>query len=337
MPLVTIIIPVYNTEKYLKKCLDTVVNQTYKNIEIIIINDASPDNSKEIIIQYTKKYKNIKLINNPVNLGVSISRNIGLDSANGDYIYFLDSDDFIRKDAIEKLVNLATLYEVPLVEAKYKSVFTSQEPKLNAKVKNRYINLEKDKGAIKNHNCIACNKLYSHDLIKDNIRFPEKLNYEDNAFVYPLLTIAKKSIITNEVLYFYRRHFNSFIIRSALFPNDTILDLYKITQCIKDKCMELGTYEKYQEILNTIILQKIFDTTQLCSTWISIKGTDKKQIINNLYQYNRKQYLVPAINSMCSSKLRRKILHFYINENTHDVTYENSLEPAKRILTKYKR
>lgn len=88
MPLVTIIIPVYNTEKYLKKCLDTVVNQTYKNIEIIIINDASPDNSKEIIIQYTKKYKNIKLINNPVNLGVSISRNIGLDSANGDYIYF---------------------------------------------------------------------------------------------------------------------------------------------------------------------------------------------------------------------------------------------------------
>lgn len=102
MPLVTIIIPVYNTEKYLKKCLNSVVNQTYKNLEIIVINDASSDNSLAILENYAKKYKNIKLVNNPVNLGVSISRNIGLDCANGDYIYFLDSDDFIRNDAIEK-------------------------------------------------------------------------------------------------------------------------------------------------------------------------------------------------------------------------------------------
>lgn len=337
MPLVTIIIPVYNTEKYLKKCLNSVVNQTYKNLEIILINDASSDNSLAILENYAKKYKNVKLVNNPVNLGVSISRNIGLDCTNGDYIYFLDSDDFIRNDAIEKLVNLATLYDVPLVEAKYKSVFTSHEPKVITKSENRYINLEKDKEAIKNHDCIACNKLYSHDLIKDNIRFPEKLSYEDNAFVYPLLTIAKRSIITNEVLYFYRRHLNSFIVRSALFPNGTILDIYKITQCMKDKCMELGTYEEYQEVLNAVILQKIFDTTQLCSTWISIKSADKKQIINNLYQYNRKQHQVLDIKSMCSSNLRRKILYYYINENAHDDTYENSLEPAKRILAKYKR
>lgn len=150
MPLVTIIIPVYNTEKYLKKCLNSVVNQTYKNLEIILINDASSDNSLAILENYAKKYKNVKLVNNPVNLGVSISRNIGLDFANGDYIYFLDSDDFIRNDAIEKLVNLATLYDVPLVEAKYKSVFTSHEPKVITKSENRYINLEKDKEAIKN-------------------------------------------------------------------------------------------------------------------------------------------------------------------------------------------
>lgn len=178
--------------------------------------------------------------------------------------------------------------------------------------------------------------MYSHDLIKD-IRFPENLRYEDNAFVFSLLTIAKKSIITNEVLYFYRRHFNSFIVRSALFPNDTILDIYKITQCMKDKCMELGTYDEYKEVIDAVIAEKIFDISQLCSTWISIKYADKKQIINNLYQYNRKQYQVPDIKSMCSSNLRKKILYYYINENAHDDTYDNSLEPAKRILAKYKR
>lgn len=337
MPLVTIIIPVYNTKKYVKKCLDSVVNQTYKNIEIILINDASTDYSLTILENYRREYRNIKLINNPINLGVSISRNIGLDSANGDYIYFLDSDDFIRKDAIEKLVNLATLYDVPLVEAKYTSVFTSHESKRNIKVENRYINLEKEKNTIKNYCGIACNKLFAHNLIKRNMRFPESLRFEDNAFIYPFLTIAKKSIVTNEILYFYRRHFNSFIVRSALFPNDTILDLYEIVKIMKDKCIELGTYGEYKEVIDAVILEKIFDITQLCSTWISIKSNDKKQIINNLYQYNRKQYQMPNINHMCDSNLRKKILRYYINENAHDTTYENSLEPAKRILSKYKR
>lgn len=336
MPLVTIIIPVYNTEKYLKKCLDSVVNQTYKNIEIIVINDASTDNSKEIIDDYAKEYKNIKLTNNPIHLGVAVSRNIGLDYAQGDYIYFLDSDDFIRTDAIEKLVNLAQLYDVPLVEAKYKSVFTNHEPNSN-RAPNELVNLEKDKNAIRNRGGIAWNKLYSRNLIKENIRFPENLCYEDNAFIYPILTIAKKSIVANEVLYFYRRHFNSFMLRAALFPNDTILDLYKVAKLMKDKCIELGTYEEYKQVIDAVILEKVFYTTKVCSTWIQINGKDKSQILNNLYQYNRKQYQMPDIDSMCNSDFRKKLLLHYINEDAHDTTYEDSLEPAKRILSKYKR
>lgn len=336
MPWVTIIIPVYNTEKYLKKCLDSVVNQTYKNIEIIIINDASTDCSFSILREYEKNYKNIRLIHTIKNEGLSEARNRGLEQAQGEYIYFLDSDDWIRKDTIEKLVNLATIYDVPLVEARFASVFSNREPKQTTKIQNKYENLEKEKELIQNRDGMACNKLYTHDLI-GNSRFPKNLNYEDNAFVYPILTIAKKALITNEVFYFYRRHLNSFIIRSSFFPNDSIFDLYEISKIIKNKCIELGTYDKYKESIDAIILEKVFDSIRKCSTWISIKEEDKRQVLNNLYQYNRKQFQIPCLKEMCNSSLREKLLLYYINENAHDTTYETSLEPAKRILSQYKR
>lgn len=335
MPLVSVIIPVYNTEKYLKKCLDSVVHQTYTNLEVIVINDASTDHSITILENYAKTYKNIKIIKNSTNFDVAISRNIGIESANGDYIYFLDSDDFIKPNTIERLVNLAIEYDVPLVEAKFKSVFTSHEPESNTKINIQYENLERNKELIKNRGGMVWNKLYNRRLIGD-IRFPEHLKFEDNAFTYPILTIAKKSILTNEILYFYRRNFNSFIVRATLFPNDAILDLYKIAKLMKDRCVELGTYEKYKQVIDAIILEKIFDTTRLCSTWM-IKSDDKKQILDNLYQYNRKQYQMPDINNICNSNFRKKLLLHYINENAHNATYENSLEPAKRILSKYKR
>ncbi len=93
MPLVTIIIPVYNTEKFLKNCLESVVNQTYKNIEIIVIDDASTDQSNKIIKNFEKTFKNIKGIYLSSHFGISIARNIGIDLAQGNYIFFLDSDD----------------------------------------------------------------------------------------------------------------------------------------------------------------------------------------------------------------------------------------------------
>lgn len=93
---VSIIIPIYNSEKYLKQCLESIINQTYKNIEIICINDGSTDNSEKIIKDYLKTNKNITYLKQP-NAGQSIARNKGLEKATGDFILFVDSDDFIEK------------------------------------------------------------------------------------------------------------------------------------------------------------------------------------------------------------------------------------------------
>lgn len=348
MPLVTIIIPVYNTEKYLKECLNSVINQTYKNTEIIIINDASTDNSLTIIKKFIDSRFNIRLINHSKNLGVSISRNKGLDLANGEYIYFLDSDDFIRFDTIEKMITLAIDYNVALVEANYKKILINHKNIFKNKNTSVLINIEENKDFIQNHLGMVWNKLYKKELI-DKLRFPKNLRYEDNAFIYPLLTKVNKVVITTEILYFYRIHFQGFMLKNSFIPNSVILDLYKITDLIKKQCLKYGTYEKYKENINYIMQEKIFDTILQISTWIKISKTDKMKIISNLYLYNKKQYKMPEIkqtnyieNRLSKFKFIAKIkkywiLHFIKKEFTLNNKEENYLDFVKNILSKYER
>jgi len=102
--MITVIIPVYNAEKYISKCLESVINQTFKDFEVLCINDCSKDSSLKILEEYSKKDKRINIINNEKNLGAALTRNKGIESAKGEYIYFLDADDYIDEDYLEKMV-----------------------------------------------------------------------------------------------------------------------------------------------------------------------------------------------------------------------------------------
>ena len=118
MKLISIIIPIYNNEKFISRCLDSIINQTYKKIEIIIVNDGSTDKSLDVISKYEKKDNRIKVINKK-NEGVSIARNIGIESSKGDYITFVDADDWLELDAIEKLYIEITEKNVDVVRGNY--------------------------------------------------------------------------------------------------------------------------------------------------------------------------------------------------------------------------
>ena len=98
---ISVIVPVYNTSKYLEKCLDSLINQTYKELEIIIVEDCSTDNSKSLLEKY-KKFENVTIIYNDRNMGLSYSRNVGLAHAGGNYIGYIDSDDYVQSDYYEK-------------------------------------------------------------------------------------------------------------------------------------------------------------------------------------------------------------------------------------------
>ncbi len=123
--LISIIIPAYNIENYIVRCLDSLLNQTYKNLEVIVVDDGSSDNTGKIIDDYASKYENIKVIHKK-NAGVSAARNSGIDVANGDYIGFVDGDDTVDKEMFEVLIDNAIKYDADISHCGYKMVFPSR-------------------------------------------------------------------------------------------------------------------------------------------------------------------------------------------------------------------
>ena len=130
-PLISVIIPVYNVEKYLEQCLDSVVNQSYKNLEIICINDYSEDNSLEILNCYAKNDNRIIILNNTKNIGLGYTRNMGLNYANGDFIHFLDADDWIELNTYEICADTIrkTKKNIDIIKFLYKSFNMTNDTK----------------------------------------------------------------------------------------------------------------------------------------------------------------------------------------------------------------
>lgn len=203
MPKVSIIVPVYNVEKYLPKCLDSLVNQTLKDIEIIVINDGSPDHSQDIIDKYAKKYsKKIRAFKKD-NGGLSDARNYGLKRAKGEFILFVDSDDYIDENACEKLYNKAISDNYDIVLFKYYIVYPKSKKLMN--VLNEY----KDKNNISKKEYLlstpsACNKLFKTKFLIDNkFSFPIGIIYEDYASISTLILYNPKIAFVNKALYYY--------------------------------------------------------------------------------------------------------------------------------------
>ena len=202
---ISIIVPIYNAEKYIKKCLDSIINQTKKEIEIILVNDGSTDNTENIIKEY--KDKRIKYFKNN-NHGIGYTRNFGIDKSTSKYIMFLDSDDYLDKTACEELFKKAEkdnldivisdfykVYEDRVEEIKLPS-FEDSSLKENPDILTEYLN--------------PWAKLYNSKLVKDNnIKFVEDLKYEDAPFVIEALDKAKKIGKVNKPLNYYVIHGNS--------------------------------------------------------------------------------------------------------------------------------
>ena len=177
--LVSIIVPVYNVEKYLSKCIEILINQTYTNIEILLINDGSTDNSKKICEQFKEKDSRIKLINKE-NGGLSDARNKGLQEAIGKYIAFVDSDDYVEKNYIETLYSLITKFNSEIAIADFRVIKGAKKIKED-ETKEYCITPEK---AIEEmlysdfYYISACSKLYKKELF-ENVEFPKGKMFED--------------------------------------------------------------------------------------------------------------------------------------------------------------
>ncbi len=207
--LISIIIAVYNSQDYLVECLDSILNQTYKNIEIILINDGSTDKSGEISREYERTYKNIKYIY-ANNGGAARARNTGIKIAKGDYIAIVDSDDYVHEKHIEQLAKNAINSQSNIsvcnyyVQKKNISVLRNNKPNVLL-----FSNTE----AIRDHllessilEPMICNKLFKRSLFtENNLWFPEGQMYEDSRNLYKLYYYANNIIFENNPTYYYRQ------------------------------------------------------------------------------------------------------------------------------------
>ena len=200
---ISIIVPVYNVEKYLEKCLKSLVKQTLKDIEIIVVNDGTKDNSQKIIDRYVKKYPMLVKSYIKENGGLSSARNFGLKYAKGDYIAFADSDDYVETDMYEKLYNKAVEKDFDMVVCNLKYIY-------DTKIVNAYSNIKEDifskdeiKKSMINIYPAAWNKLFNKRLFKNKVLFKEKVWFEDVEFLYRLYPYINSIGKVDDYLYNY--------------------------------------------------------------------------------------------------------------------------------------
>ena len=272
MDKISVIVPVYNMEKRISKCLDSLVNQTYNNLEIIVINDGSFDNSLKIINKYKNKYSNIIVVNQK-NKGISVARNEGIKKATGKYIGFVDSDDFVALDAYERLYNKIIENDSDIVVCNYRK--TNDKQHENIKIKCKLGNIHENPDMIYRMDFGPCNKLYKKD-IWHNIKFPVNVKYEDLEAVLKVFLRAKKVCYLNDYLYYY--YYNE--IGETATINEKVFDIYKILENLNDDFKnETLELKKAYEIL---CVNKTFDYT------FRILNQRNKRLCIKFYNYGYK-------------------------------------------------
>ncbi|MBO5136215.1 MAG: glycosyltransferase [Clostridia bacterium] len=311
-PLVSIIVPVYNVEKYINTCIKSIIGQTYKNLEIILVDDGTPDNSGEICEEYAKKDNRVTVIHK-TNGGLSSARNAGLDIATGAYIMFVDSDDCLVDNAVEILVRDSLKYDADIVQF-YLNHITSEEslPKqisyeynaeLITDLRQMYWKMFETVGSGDS----ACSKLYK-SMIFDGLRFKEGIIHEDVYFTTFMLQKVKKALYLDISPYNYLIHSDS-IITSAFSKKklDGILVLEtRINEFNRLGFTDLENHAKEDYFLKLITL------------WCSAKKVKDRESIKlieekiNLFDKSSKFYFsrkMEIVYKLCKTNI--KLLNFY--------------------------
>ena len=246
---VSVIVPCYNAEKFLDKCLDTLRNQTLEDIEIICVNDCSKDNTAAILDEYAKKDARIKAIHLEKNQGQSTARNVGLKAASGDFISFVDSDDYIDLTMLEKLYSKALKCNADLaicniyldfVDTGKKEVF--RDSRFYTILSGRTF-LGYDFPALTGYIGVW-DRIYKRELIiNNNLEFPVGLVYEDHLFCIQSLMLAERVCVVNEPLYYYRKNAGGSITDNEVKNDKYKFDYIEISKRIKQFLKDVGVYE----------------------------------------------------------------------------------------------
>lgn len=290
----SVIVPVYKAEKYLRECADSVLDQTMSDLELILINDGSPDASQAIIDEYVSEHPRKVRALTVDNGGQGRARNFGIDMAKGEYLAFLDSDDYLEKDAFELMINAADENGADIVVCDMEKRWDDG--------RREYV-----KAAIQNHPLASAgsssNKIFRRSLVGD-IRFPTGVWYEDFEFSAKLLMLSGKTVFVNKPLYIYRCGQESTMNNNNSEKNLDIITVMENIRAFSETCLDRDGYEFM--LLNHVLLDSVKRLAMQT-------GNGKKEIIRELRAYVRKN--IPSLNACKSyrSESRNRRIIMWLN------------------------
>lgn len=307
-PIISIIVPIYNVGKYLPKCIESILNQTFKNFELILVNDGSTDNSGVVCDDYAKKDTRIKIIHKS-NGGVSSARNAGLYVAKGEYIGFVDPDDYIDKNMYEKLYRLCIDNNSDIAICRFNR-------EINGKIQNK----ESTEEIIELNNMVAmnelfkgnlyrfslCNKLFSKKCFND-VLFPEERIHEDLSTTYKLFANSKKAVYINYCGYIYVRRENSILTSTY---NEKRLQAFIAWDEIIE-FIDKNYYEIIEQVIATFTYWCVDNILYILN---QVNNSKKKNnYLNIIQKYTTKYYIYIKRNNILSRSYKLRIRIFNIN------------------------
>lgn len=311
---ISVIVPVYNVENYLAKCLDSLVNQTHQNIEILVINDGSKDDSEKIIQEYAQKYPEKIRPFTKENGGLSDARNFGIDRATGDYLGFVDSDDYVAPSMFEEMVHLAEKHQSKMVICNIQKV--DQNGNITQKLTQipnmpEKIDLEKNLSVFSDLSYFACNKLFKKELFREK-RFKKGVHFEDIQLVPQLLLECDTISQTQNFHYQYLERTDSITkthTEKGLDILKAVMDVERVFAESKyaDRKEELKNFQIFEGVYSFLAYlafvkdEEIFNSmSEELELFIKDRGLKLKDILN--YSRFDKNYLL-------SLPLKKKIFY----------------------------
>ncbi len=261
MKKISVIVPIYNSEKTLRKCIESIISQTYSNIEIILVNDGSQDSSLDIMKEYNEKDSRIIIINQE-NKGLSGARNTGIKNATGDYITFIDSDDYIEKDMLKNTIDIFKKYDCDVVRNNYKLAYKDGSVKFKDELqeeKNKLVDITKHKediikkvilGKIQSYSTLLTVK---KEILKNNkLLFDEDVLYmEDIVFLFRLLGTIKNMFFVNEPKYYYYQSNSNSLTKNTKSYIKNMNNILIMRQRLEDILIEnINNADEYIKMIN---------------------------------------------------------------------------------------
>ena len=328
MAKISVVVPVYNVEKYLKECIDSILNQTLEDIEIICVNDGSTDSSLDILNDYAKKDKRIIVINKS-NSGYGHTMNMGLNATTGEYIGIIESDDFADKNMFEDLYKLAKEYDADIVKGDWynywsKNKFARKNNRISSAKALKLTNSKQDKSLLR-INPSVWSAIYKKDFLnKYNIRFLETpgASYQDLAFSFKVFALAERVILTDKAYLYYRQDN----------MNSSVKSKTKV-YCVCDEYEEIDKFlEEYPDLkFEFKVQEEINRYNGYVSSVLRIDDSVKPEFVKVFSDHFKEEYNTGLLGNEFFKKINKKEFMTLINNPKKYLKVLKSIEKRRKF------